>query len=56
MKRFCQMMMLMGTAAALAGACSEKKGEEPFRYTVDANATLLSDNEIRTEIRKVTIH
>ena len=40
MKRFCQMMMLMGTAAALAGACSEKKGEEPFRYTVDAFADL----------------
>ena len=34
------MMMLMGTAAALAGACSEKKGEEPFRYTVDAFADL----------------
>ena len=33
-------MMLMGTAAALAGACSEKKGEEPFRYTVDAFADL----------------
>ena len=40
MKRFCQMMMLMGTAAALAGACSEKKGEEPFRYTVDSFADL----------------
>ena len=40
MKRFCQMMMLMGTAAALAGACSEKKGEAPFRYTVDAFADL----------------
>ena len=40
MKRFCQMMMLMGTAAALAGACSEKKEEAPFRYTVDAFADL----------------
>ena len=40
MKRFCQMMMLMGTAAALAGACSEKKGEAPFRYTVDSFADL----------------
>ena len=40
MKLFCQMMMLMGTAAALAGACSEKKGEAPFRYTVDSFADL----------------
>ena len=40
MKRICQMMMLMGTAAALAGACSEKKTEAPFRYTVDSFADL----------------
>ena len=39
MKRICQMMMIVG-AAALAGACSEKKGEEPFRYTVDSFADL----------------
>ena len=39
MKRFCQMMMIVG-AAALAGACSEKKGEAPFRYTVDSFADL----------------
>ena len=39
MKRFCQMMMIVG-AAALAGACSEKKGEAPFRYTVDTFADL----------------
>ena len=39
MKRFCKMMMLLGTTA-LIGACSEKKGEEPFRYTVDTFADL----------------
>ena len=39
MKRFLKMMMLTG-AAALAGACSEKKAEEPFRYTVDSFADL----------------
>ena len=33
------MMMIVG-AAALAGACSEKKGEAPFRYTVDSFADL----------------
>ena len=35
---------------------TDEGGSLSFRYTVDANATLLSDNEIRTEIRKVTIH
>ena len=39
MNRFCKMMMTLG-AAALAGACSEKKAEEPFRYTVDSFADL----------------
>ena len=39
MKLFCKMMMILG-AAALAGACSEKKAEEPFRYTVDSFADL----------------
>ena len=39
MKRFCKMMMTLG-AAALVGACSEKKAEEPFRYTVDSFADL----------------
>ena len=38
MKRFSKMMMILG--AALAGACSEKKAEEPFRYTVDSFADL----------------
>ena len=33
------MMMTLG-AAALLGACSEKKAEEPFRYTVDSFADL----------------
>jgi dipeptidyl-peptidase-3 len=39
MNRFCKMMMTLG-AAALVGACSEKKAEEPFRYTVDSFADL----------------
>ena len=39
MKEFCHMMMILGTAA-LIGACSEKKGEAPFRYTVDSFADL----------------
>ena len=39
MNRFNKMMMIMGTAL-LAGACTEKKAEEPFRYTVDAFADL----------------
>ena len=39
MKRFFKMMMLVGAAAAI-GACSEKKTEEPFRYTVDTFADL----------------
>ena len=39
MKRFCKMMMLVG-ATALLGACSEKKTEAPFRYTVDSFADL----------------
>ena len=33
------MLMILGTAA-LIGACSEKKGETPFRYTVDSFADL----------------
>ena len=39
MKHFCKMMMTLG-AAAILGACSEKKAEEPFRYTVDSFADL----------------
>ena len=39
MKRFFKMMMTIGAVAAL-GACSEKKAEEPFRYTVDTFADL----------------
>ena len=39
MNRFCKMMMTLG-AAALLGACSEKKAEEPFRYTLDSFADL----------------
>ena len=39
MKRFGKMMMTLG-AAALVGACSGKKAEEPFRYTVDSFADL----------------
>ena len=39
MKPFCKMMMTLG-AAALVGACSEKKAEQPFRYTVDSFADL----------------
>ena len=39
MKLLCKMMMTLG-AAALLGACSEKKAEEPFRYTVDSFADL----------------
>ena len=39
MKRFCKMMILTG-AACLMAACSEKKSEEPFRYTVDSFADL----------------
>ena len=39
MNRFNKMMMIMGTAL-LAGACTEKKAEEPFRYTVDSFADL----------------
>ena len=39
MNRICKMMMTLG-AAVLAGACSEKKAEEPFRYTVDSFADL----------------
>ena len=39
MNRICKMMMTLG-AAALVGACSEKKAEEPFRYTVDSFADL----------------
>ena len=39
MKTFCKMMIALG-AAALAGACSEKKAEQPFRYTVDSFADL----------------
>ena len=33
------MMIALGAAAAI-GACSEKKSEEPFRYTVDSFADL----------------
>ena len=39
MKRICKMMILMGVTC-LAAACSEKKAEEPFRYTVDSFADL----------------
>ena len=39
MNLFCKMMMTLG-AAALVGACSEKKAEQPFRYTVDSFADL----------------
>ena len=39
MNHFCKMMMILG-AAALVGACSEKKAEQPFRYTVDSFADL----------------
>ena len=39
MKRFFKMMILTG-ASCLAAACSEKKADEPFRYTVDAFADL----------------
>ncbi len=39
MKRFFKMMMTIGAVAAI-GACSEKKSEEPFRYTVDTFADL----------------
>ena len=39
MNLFCKMMMTLG-AAALLGACSEKKAEQPFRYTVDSFADL----------------
>ena len=39
MKRFFKMMMTIGAVAAV-GACSEKKSEEPFRYTVDTFADL----------------
>ena len=39
MERIGKMMMMLGTAALL-GACSEKKAEEPFRYTVDTFADL----------------
>ena len=34
-----KMMIALGAAAAI-GACSEKKSEEPFRYTVDSFADL----------------
>ena len=39
MDPFCKMMMTLG-AAALLGACSQKKVEQPFRYTVDSFADL----------------
>ena len=39
MNRLYKMMMTLGAAAAI-GACSEKKSEEPFRYTVDSFADL----------------
>ena len=39
MNPICKMMMTLG-AAALLGACSEKKAEQPFRYTVDSFADL----------------
>ncbi len=39
MNRIYKMMMTLGAAAAI-GACSEKKSEEPFRYTVDSFADL----------------
>ena len=39
MKPICKMMMILGTVA-LVGACSEKKAEQPFRYTVDSFADL----------------
>ena len=39
MKRFFKMMMTVGAVAAI-GACSERKAEEPFRYTVDTFADL----------------
>ncbi len=39
MKRYRNMLMILGTTA-LIGACSEKKGETPFRYTVDSFADL----------------
>ncbi len=39
MNPICKMMMTLG-AAALMGACSEKKAEQPFRYTVDSFADL----------------
>ena len=38
MKPICKMMIL-GTVA-LVGTCSEKKAEQPFRYTVDSFADL----------------
>ena len=39
MNRIYKMMMTLGAVAAI-GACSEKKSEEPFRYTVDSFADL----------------
>jgi dipeptidyl-peptidase-3 len=39
MKTLLKMMILLGTAAA-CGACSEKKTEAPFRYTLDSFADL----------------
>ena len=39
MNSICKMTITLG-AAALLGACSEKKSEEPFRYTVDSFADL----------------
>ena len=34
---------------------TDEGGKLALRYTVDANSTLLSDNEIRIEIKKLTI-
>ena len=39
MNLICKMTITLG-AAALLGACSEKKAEQPFRYTVDSFADL----------------
>lgn len=60
-KHFCHYETPLGEFAVGVSAkwvrneLTDEGGKLALRYTVDANSTLLSDNEIRIEIKKLTI-
>ena len=60
-KHFCHYETPLGEFAVGVSAkwvrneLTDEGGKLALRYTVDANSTLLSDNEIRIDIKKLTI-